>query len=125
MAEFGWQWLETAQAVADLRTHQYRIVRLVGDRAINVASSAVDTANWGVLQSRPNAGENATVALLGKTKVVAGGALSAGALFTTDGQGRAVAVASGQVVIGRALEAASAAGQIITAEVFRPLRIGF
>jgi hypothetical protein len=46
--------------------------------------------------------------------MMAGGALTEGTLFTINSSGRAAAVASGGVTLGRVMEAATADGDIIT-----------
>lgn len=124
MAEFRHLWVETGRAAADLTNQQYHLVRLAAaDRTVNVASLDTDSGLWGVLLNKPRAGEAASVLLLGLGKVTAGAALTANALITTNGSGRAVAATSGDYVIGRALEAAAAAGDVITAEIVRPWRL--
>lgn len=72
----------------------------------------------GVVQNAPNSGQFATVAYAGPSKVVAGAAISYGTLLTCDGSGRAIACVSGSYVIGRAIEGAAAAGNVISAVLF-------
>ncbi|HEV8642067.1 MAG TPA: capsid cement protein [Methylomirabilota bacterium] len=122
MGEFAVLDTLTLIAAADLSASQYTLVRLSAARACNVASLATDSALVGVLQNKPKSGENATVGYLGKTKVVAGAAITVGAILSTDSSGHAITVVSGAVAFGRALEAAGAADQIITAIMYAPTR---
>jgi len=74
----------------------------------------------GVLQNKPAAGQEAQVMLLGISKVVAGAAVAAGDLVMSDNQGRAVtatpagAFPATNFIVGRALNAAAAAGALIS-----------
>jgi len=81
---------------------------------INSSSQAVDPAAGGsavgVRQTRPKSGEATTIVADGISIVEAGGAVTAGALVATDNVGRVVAATTGNVILGRALEAASASG---------------
>jgi len=115
MAEFGELMTLTLEAAADLSPFQYCGVRLSAANKMNVASDIGATSFIGVLQSKPKSGEFGTVAFLGKTKMVAGGALATvGVPITINSSGRAAAVASGGVTIGRLLEAAAADGDIVS-----------
>jgi hypothetical protein len=75
-----------------------------------------------VLQNKPKSGEPATVFDGGISKVVAGGAITAGDIITTNGSGRAAVVTSGQMAGGRALTAAGADGEFIDAKLFPPIK---
>lgn len=112
----------TLEAAADLSGKQYHIVRLSAADKCDQASYNLDTNIIGVLQNKPQAGEFATIADGGISKVVAGGTVSVGNPVTTNGSGRAVAVTSGSNarVIGTALEAASADGDVISVRLNRP-----
>lgn len=123
MAQFGRQeTLTGVEAAADLSGKQYHFVRYSAANKVDQASLATDSALVGVLQNKPKAGEFATVAYAGLSKVVAGAAITAGDIITTNSSGRAATVASGQMAAGRALEAAGADGDIITALLFPPVR---
>lgn len=90
----------------DLSAKQYFIVQLAADGEVEVAEGATDLI-VGVLQNKPESGEQAVYRFLGTTKVKAGGAISVGDWVTTDASGEAVATTTdGNIVIGRALEAA-------------------
>lgn len=111
---------ETLRAAADLSGKQYHLLRLSAAEYTNQASNPGGTDNFGVLLNKPLTNEAATVVLMGMGRVVAGAALAVGAMFTTNGSGRAVTVTSGGYVFGRALEAAGADGDIVTAWLERP-----
>lgn len=117
---------ETYLAAGDLSAHQYNVMRLSdGVNQINVNSNALTNAMLGVLVNKPNAaGRHATVAYGGRYKVRAGAAISSAGLFlTTNGSGRAIAAASGQVVFGKAIEIAAADGDLITVQLMDPWRL--
>jgi hypothetical protein len=122
MAEYGSPDLQTLtlEAAADLRLFQYMAVRVSAANKCNVASDIGASTVIGVLQNKPNTGEFATVAVFGKSKMVAGGAITAGNLITLNSSGRAAAVASGGWTIGRALETSANDGEVITALIGLP-----
>jgi len=70
------------------------------------------------VQNVPKSGQYATVAYAGPSKVVAGAAITYGNLLTCDASGRAIVCVSGSYVLGRAIEAAGAAGDVISAVLF-------
>jgi hypothetical protein len=103
----------TLEAGGDLSAGQLLFVDVAADGQVDVVASAGADA-IGVLQNDPAAaGRAASVAVLGVSKVVAGAAVTAGARVQSDASGRAIAAATGDVVLGRALTAASAAGEVI------------
>jgi len=103
----------TFEAETDLSTKQYLVVELgAGDNQVDVCD-AQGEISIGVLQNDPAAGEAALVQFLGTTKAVAGAAITKGARVTTGAAGKVEAAATGDYVIGRALEAAGADGDII------------
>jgi hypothetical protein len=103
-------------AGADLSAKQYHFVKLSGSGV--VACSAVTDVPIGVLQNAPESGEVAEVSVDGITKLVAGGALSVGALLGTTTAGRGAALTAGtdttKYVVGQVVTAAGANGDIIT-----------
>lgn len=84
-----------------------------------VQSSAVSASMFGVVNQPKGVatGERVDVVHIGETLVEAGAAFSAGALLTADSIGRAVAAApaagTNNRIIATALEAASAAGDLV------------
>lgn len=107
-------------AAADVSSYQYCILRNSAVKAVNVASLNTSRTIMGVLQNNPQSGERATVGVSGVSKVRAGAAITAGDIITCNGSGRAITKpASGTYVcVGRALETAGAAEQIVAAQLF-------
>lgn len=119
MAEYGSQITQpTMQASGNLSGVQYHIVRQLGANRCSIGSLATDVNLIGVLQNVPQNDEAATICSIGASKVVAGASATVGALFTTNGSGRAIATTSGAVIVGRFLEAPGADGDIVSSFVF-------
>jgi hypothetical protein len=98
----------TGVAGEDLSEKQYFIVQLDASGDIEIGEGATDLL-VGVLQNKPESGQAATYRFLGTSKVQAGGSVSIGDWVTSASDGEAVATTTdGDVVIGRALEAADA-----------------
>ena len=111
--------LITMEAGADLSAKQYHFVILASDGQIDGVGTAGLRAD-GVLQNDPSAaGRSATVAIGGVTKIVAGGVVTRGQLVASKNDGRAQTAATGNIVLGRALETSAADGDII-AMIFDP-----
>lgn len=101
------------EAGQDLSSKQFYFVSVSADGqvdptgdgayAIGVNHSDVDAA-----------GKAADVVISGKTKVVAGASTTRGGPVASDANGKAVDAASGDVILGEFLEAASADGDIVT-----------
>lgn len=110
----------TLEAAADLSSHRYKFMK--GSSGQVTVAAAVTDPCVGVLQNKPAAkGQAAELVIVGETKMIAGDAIDALALVTTDTSGRAVAVTPGSdvtcYILGRALEAAGAANDIIRVAV--------
>lgn len=108
------------EAGANLSTKQFRFMEWDGSNVD--PTNAITDISVGVLQNKPDAaGKHAEVLMLGGTKLVAGAAISAGAILGTDDEGRAVPIVAGtdttQYVFGVAMSAATGAGIIISAVV--------
>lgn len=86
------------------------------------ATAATSGNLLGVMQNNPGIDEAMSIACAGLSKVVAGGALTANAIITTNASGRAAVVGSGEMAAGRVLEAAGADGDVVTAMLFHPVR---
>ena len=100
------------RAASDFAADQFKIVELTAN-AHEVELSAVGDLPVGVVQNHPNSGEAATVALSGITKVIAGGAVSAGKKVSAAATGFATQTISGGIeiaVFGRALTTAASGG---------------
>lgn len=87
---------------------------ITGDRFITGAGAQTGAAGnaLGVARYGGAIGEKVTVDVIGTAIVEAGAAIAANALVESDANGRAVTKAAG-VTLGRALQAAAAAGQKI------------
>jgi hypothetical protein len=81
-----------------------------------VLQTTAGGAVYGILQDTPQLGQPARVGLFGITKAVAGAAITAGAQLDCDAAGRVVTHTAG-IIVGIALESASAAGQIIAVAI--------
>jgi len=92
--------------------NQYRFVQVTAARTVTRESNA-GARSIGVLYNNPAQGEAADVRFAGVVQVEAGGAVAAGANIATDNVGRGV-TASSNVVLGKAITAASEAGEYIT-----------
>lgn len=86
-----------------------------------VACAAATDLPAGVLQNKPASGIPAEVVVIGPTKVVSDAAITAGALIGPSADGQADPKIPGtdttEYIAGKALEAASDAGEIIEAVV--------
>jgi len=108
-------------ADADLSTHKYKLVKMT---ATGVAlASVLNERVLGVLTNKPNAaGKSAEVQVAGVAKAMAGAAIARGDFVKVDATGRLIpqtAEAAGvQVyVVGQALEAAAAAGDLVAVKL--------
>ena len=106
------------KAAADYSSSQYYLMYQSAADTVTKAATA-GTKVIGVLQDDPAAaGRAGSVRVMGVTKVVAGAAISVDDELTVDSSGRAVTNSSDSYYIwGRALEAATTAGDIISALV--------
>ncbi len=126
-AEFGEQvnW-PGLTAAASLNHHQYGVVRFAAATTVNICSEVLKGAALkgpiGILQNKPYVNEAAQVCLFGLSKVFGGGTITAGAPISYDASGHVIDAVSGDVVIGRAMEAATTAGEIVTAMIFPPIK---
>lgn len=101
----------TLEAGADLSTKQFYFVSVASDGQIDPTGDGLDAD--GVLQDAPAAaGRAALVAIAGKVKVVCGGVVTRGGPVASDASGTAVNAASGDIILGVALET-GASGRII------------
>lgn len=96
----------SALATVDLSGLQYYAVAIGGTIAAN------NTAAIGILQNKPESGEEATMTYSGRSKFKAGGAIAANGRVKVTTSGFIVAVASGDGACGKALTAA-ASGEIV------------
>lgn len=103
----------TWPAGADLSTKKYFLVKLNSTKQAILGAAATDSL-IGVLQNKPKLAEAGLVRFGGTSKVVAGGAIAVGARVTTNAAGKAIATTTAaDTVIGQAVEAAAADGDVI------------
>jgi hypothetical protein len=111
---------QTFEAGADISASQFRFMAYASDGQIDPVGTA-GAAAVGVLYNLPAAaGRAAQVAVRGKVKVVAGAAITRGAKVSSDNVGRAITAVSTHHVLGTALQAAGAAGEVIEVELGSP-----
>ena len=110
----------TFTAAADLSAKQYYFVKITADNTVNVCAAVTDIP-IGVLQNAPTSGQAASVMLYGITKLTAKEAIAVGNNVGTGSDGRADVVAAGSDttvrICGQAIEAAGAAGQVISCAI--------
>lgn len=101
-------------AVADLRTHQYKYVKVAATaNTVDVCAATTDKA-IGVLQNKPNIGEVAEVMILGRTKLLAGAAVATpGTELGPDATGRAIAAVTATRALGVNITTAAAAAGVM------------
>ena len=100
-------------AAADLSSSQFYAVKITAARSVNLANSGGEFI-YGILQNKPTSGQAADVGILGVSKAVAGAAFSAGAALMTNTSAQLITATGTNHRIATAIEAATAAGQIIT-----------
>ncbi len=101
------------EASGDLSAAQHHCVNIDGNGQVAVVSGSGDDVA-AILQNDPSAQVNeASLMKTGISKVVAGAAVVVGVLVMSNASGRAITATSGQVVFGRALEAAGGDGETI------------
>lgn len=111
----------TFVAGADLSTKQYTFVKLNSSGQVVAAAAATDVP-IGVLQNNPTSGAEASVTIVGGTKIVASAAATLGTAlnFGTSAAGKAATLAvtdTTKYVLGVYLEAPGADGDIVAAIV--------
>ena len=101
----------TLPAGEDWANKQFRFGVLDNTGAVDVATDGA----WvvGVVQNTPSVARAATVMNTGVSMVEAGEAIAIGDAIASDSLGRAKTSATGDVIVGRALEAAAAAGEFV------------
>lgn len=101
------------ETAGDLSASHFKAVKLSGATVVGV--TAVGDKQVGVLQNKPDAaGKAATVMVSGVTRMVAAGAVTAGAPVYLSADGSASATATGASRIGFAETAAAAQGDHIS-----------
>lgn len=110
--------LGTLLAGVDLSGSQYKFVKMSG--ATVILAAVAGEKILGVTTMKPVSGDVAEVVVAAAAiPIQAGAAFAAGAFVMTDATGRAITAATvGSTIVGQALEAASAAGDIVTIRLF-------
>lgn len=119
------QFTITRKAAADLRTHQYKFVKLDANADVVLCAASGEGA-IGVLQNKPNVGEAAQICYCGVTQVIAGAAVASNAIgIKTDATARAIAATrlvqasgNGGRALGLPLTDAGAAGDQFSMFIF-------
>ena len=101
------------RASTDLRTKQFYVVKLDEGTDGWLLAAAGNHHGVGILQNAPNAGEAAEVRFAAGSKAVAGAAITKYAPFTVNASGKIIPATDATHVLGIALEAAGADGDII------------
>lgn len=102
----GYNRVIPVDAGADLRAHQWKAVQVDG----TLATSALNAK--GILQNKPNTGEDASLAYDGRSKFYAGGAIADGANMTVGAAGIFTTASSGDRIIGSNVGGAVTSGSI-------------
>jgi hypothetical protein len=101
----------TFTAGADLSAKQYHFVIMASATTVNVAT-AITNAPIGILQNKPESGQQAIVQISGVSKVVADGTVAAGNFIGTSADAQADAISPGTdttvYMMGQCIQAASA-----------------
>lgn len=110
--------LGTLKASVDLSADQYHFAAISGTGTVGLCGAGATAI--GVIQNKPVSGDAVELDCDGVTKVVAGAAITPGteARVMSDSTGRAITAATtGSKILGIALEAATAAGQLIAVKL--------
>lgn len=103
MSTYENQQIVTLEAGADLSAKQFFFVSVSADGQIDATGDGAHAD--GVLQNDPAAaGRAAEVAVGGIVKVICGAAVTRGGPVSSDGSGEAVDSATGDIILGTALE---------------------
>lgn len=98
----------------DTQIDKYTLVQLVDRQKVGVASDAAKLI-LGVSGDAPSdpVTKRVDVTVVGIVPVIAGGAVAIGAAVTCNASGKAIAATEGNETIGIAMQAATAAGDVI------------
>lgn len=102
-------------AGASQTANQYKFVKPASTAGEIIVGTSATSACLGVLMNDPADGEVAEVAVIGTVRVLAEASVSAGDLVACSTTGRAkTSTTSNNKIMGKALEASSSAGDLIT-----------
>lgn len=109
----------TLEAGEDLSAKQFRFVKISSGKA--VACAAATDVPIGVLQNDPKSGQEATIVVVGGTKIVSSASIAAGIKIGTDSNGKADAKVAGtdttEYTVGQVILGAGADDEYLTAVV--------
>jgi hypothetical protein len=109
----------TLEAGEDLSAKQYFFVKISAGKAV-LCSGATDVP-IGVLQNDPASGEEASITVVGGTKIKSSASIAAGVKIGTNGDGKADAKTAGsdttEYIVGQVILGAGADNEILTAVV--------
>lgn len=110
----------TFEAGGDLSGNQFHFVTLAADGQVDTTGAGASAT--GVLQDDNGdaAGKAVVVAVGGRSKVSAGGAVAVGDNVASDANGQAVTASTGDVILGVARSATSNADEILSVELTLP-----
>jgi len=120
--------IETISVQAGAAVRLYRFVQLQSDGKFDEVGAAQARADGVAAEAAAADGDTFAMAVMkpSRMKVEAGDAVTVGAVVAADNQGRAIAAvaAVGNFKLGVALEAASAAGEVIEVLLMSPSEDG-
>lgn len=109
----------TLEAGEDLSAKQYRFVKISSGKA--VACDGATDVPIGVLQNDPASGEEASIVVVGGTKIVSSASINAGIKIGTNNAGKADAKVAGtdttEYTVGQVILGAGADNEILTAVI--------
>lgn len=109
----------TLEAGEDLSAKQYYFVKISSGKA--VACAAATDVPIGVLQNDPASGEEASIVVVGGTKIVSSASIAAGIKIGTNNAGKADAKVAGtdttEYTVGQVILGAGADGEVLTAVI--------
>ncbi len=109
--------LEGSQiADADYRLKQFYGVKV---SATGIVLAGDGEAAVGFLQNKPNITEQCEIAYAGPVKAIAGAVFARGIELACNAAGKVITAVAGKKVIGTALEAAAADGDVVTILITR------
>jgi hypothetical protein len=122
MSTDNWDSVPGLVAGASFAGMKYRFAKLSNAGAFNVVPCSVlgEAAIGVAYDDVPNVGESITIANEGVVKVVASAIIAVAANISTAADGRAVTSATGNMVLGKALTAATTIGDIISVQLVGP-----
>lgn len=105
-------------ASADLSSHQYKFVKLSGEKTVTICAAATDLP-FGVLQNAPESGQEAEVTSIGVTKIIGTADLNYADRIGTSSGGHAIAKSAGTTdyIVGEVINGNGGAGGYVTAFV--------